>query len=191
MALFCEARQYPSQPIIKWSGISSSKQKSVNNFHITNNEKFVNSVNSVATVGKAGTYKCFIPASNEERRIEIAARLTIITPTTTHSNLTTNGSTQLMCEARSFPAQPVITWTLNGSDVSDTYNSSSVLPDNTFTFKSHLTVTVPGVYVCHSKGGPGDQPQQRSFNVETSSFIVETGIVVNNTAAAMVFTLLL
>ena len=150
VGLFCSARQYPDKPHIEWTNLSGLAVASSDDFIVSNDG--ANVLHSTVSVNRVGRYICSIPNTQENKQIEVIARVSILS-TTQDVNLGRDGTKLLVCEARAYPNYPSITWMAgNGSSISQRHaDIRKDLSDGSYCQRSSITVRTTGNFTCRAE----------------------------------------
>ncbi len=148
--LTCNARQYPDKPRVEWTNSSGSAIAHSDDFTVSNDGAHV--LRSTISVNRVGHYMCSIPNTQENKQIEVIARVSILS-TTQDANLGGDGTKLLVCEARAYPNYPSITWIVGiGSSISQRHaDVSNDLSDGSYSQQSSITVRTTGNFTCRAE----------------------------------------
>ncbi len=118
--ILCNARQYPDKPRVEWTNLSGSAIAHSDDFTVSNDG--ANALRSTINVNRVGRYICSIPNTQENKQIEVIARVSILS-TTQDANLGGDGTELLACVARAYLNYPSITWMAGiGSSISQRHS---------------------------------------------------------------------
>ena len=150
VGLFCSARQYPHKPRVEWTNSSGLAVASSDDFTVSNDG--ANVLHSTVSVNRVGRYICSIPNAQENKQIEVIARVSILS-TTQDANLGIDGTKLLVCVARAYPNYPSITWMAGiASSISQRHaDISNGLSDGSYSRQSSITVRTTGNFTCRAE----------------------------------------
>ena len=150
VALFCSARQYPDKPHIEWTNTSGLAVASSDDFTVSSDG--ANVLRTTISANRVGRYICSIPNTQENKQIEVIARVSILS-TTQDGNLGRDGTKLLVCVARAYPNYPSITWMAgNGSSISQRHaDIRRDLSDGSYCQQSSITVRTTGNFTCRAE----------------------------------------
>ena len=131
-------------------------------------------------MNRVGRYICSIPNTQENKQIEVIARVSMLS-TTQDANLCRDGTKLLVCVARAYPNYPSITWMAgNSSSISQRHaDVSNDLLDGSYSRQSSITVRTTGNFTCRAEASGERQENIISVAVVrvTSAPVVTTRIV--------------
>ena len=168
VGLFCSARQYPDKPHVEWTNSSGLSVASSDDFTVSSDS--ANVLHSTVSVNRVARYICSIPNTQENKQIEVIARVSILSATQ-DSNLGRDGTKLLVCVARAYPNYPSITWMAgNGSSVSQRHAEvSNDLSDGSYCQRSSITVRTTGNFTCRAEAS--GERQERIISVAPGIYI--------------------
>ena len=168
VGLFCSARQYPDQPTVEWTNSSGLAVASSDDFTVSSDG--ANVLHSTVSVNRVGRYICSIPNTQENKQIEVIARVSILS-TTQDAKFGIDGTKLLVCVARAYPNYPSITWMAgNGSYISRRHaDVSNDLSDGSYSQQSSITVRTTGNFTCRAEAS--GERQERIISVAPGIYI--------------------